>query len=251
MGYYKIATITETPSLGAEGGGRSLARASSGRLWAVYSKKPGGYSYMQIHCAYSDNDGKTWPEEQVTDIDTAHHFFPSIAIDSSDDLHVVYTGKNRSPYNSRWGVFYNKRTSGSWGSEETVALEDVSLPGQEYPAIAVDSSDDVHVVWNGKGWGSNPTILNIKYRKRTSGSLGSVESITDVATNTQISASIAIEGSNDEGITWFSCHDITNTVITLSAAGGALVIENPKLIRPVLSNGDGSTDVDVYIIAVP
>ena len=65
------------------------------------------------------------------------------------------------------------------------------------------------------------------------------------------SASIAIEGSNDEGTTWFSCHDITNTVITLSAAGGALIIENPKMIRPVLSNGDGSTDVDVYIIAVP
>ena len=65
------------------------------------------------------------------------------------------------------------------------------------------------------------------------------------------SASIAIEGSNDEGTTWFPCHDITNTVITLAAAGGVLVIENPKMIRPVLSNGDGSTDVDVYIVAVP
>ena len=65
------------------------------------------------------------------------------------------------------------------------------------------------------------------------------------------SASIAIEGSNDDGTTWFPCHDITNTVITLSAAGGTLIIENPKQIRPVLSNGDGSTDVDVHIVAVP
>ncbi len=65
------------------------------------------------------------------------------------------------------------------------------------------------------------------------------------------SASIGIEGSNDDGTTWFSCHDITNTVITLSAAGGALIIENPKMMRPVLSNGDGSTDIDVYIVAVP
>ena len=65
------------------------------------------------------------------------------------------------------------------------------------------------------------------------------------------SASIAIEGSNDDGTTWFACHDITNTVITLSVAGAVLVIENPKLIRPVLSNGDGSTDVDVYLVAVP
>ena len=65
------------------------------------------------------------------------------------------------------------------------------------------------------------------------------------------SAAIAIEGSNDDGATWFPCHDITNTVITLSAASGVLVIENPKLIRPVLANGDVSTDIDVYIIAVP
>ena len=65
------------------------------------------------------------------------------------------------------------------------------------------------------------------------------------------SASIAIEGSNDGGTTWFPCHDITNAVIALTAASGALIVENPKMIRPVLSNGDGSTDVDVYIVAVP
>ena len=64
------------------------------------------------------------------------------------------------------------------------------------------------------------------------------------------SASIAIEGSNDAGNTWFPCHDITNTVIALTAAGGALIVENPKLIRPNLSAGDGSTDVDVYLVAV-
>ena len=65
------------------------------------------------------------------------------------------------------------------------------------------------------------------------------------------SASIAIEGSNDGGTTWFACHDITNTVIALTAAGAALIVENPKLLRPNLSSGDGSTDIDVYIVAVP
>ncbi len=64
------------------------------------------------------------------------------------------------------------------------------------------------------------------------------------------SASIAVEGSNDDGTTWFACHDITNSVIALTAAGGALIVENPKLTRPVLANGDGSTDIDVHLIAV-
>ena len=65
------------------------------------------------------------------------------------------------------------------------------------------------------------------------------------------SASIAIEGSNDGGTTWFACHDISNTAIALIAAGGALIVENPKLLRPNLTNGDGSTDIDVFIVAVP
>ena len=65
------------------------------------------------------------------------------------------------------------------------------------------------------------------------------------------SASIAIEGSNDGGTTWFACHNIGNNVIALTAAGAALIVGNPKLLRPNLSSGDGSTDVDVYIVAVP
>ena len=65
------------------------------------------------------------------------------------------------------------------------------------------------------------------------------------------SASIAIEGSNDDGTTWFACHDISNAVIAMVGAGAVLIVENPKLLRPNLSDGDGSTDVDVYIVAVP
>ncbi len=63
------------------------------------------------------------------------------------------------------------------------------------------------------------------------------------------SASIAIEGSNDGGTTWAACHDITGTVIALTAAGLVLVVESPKLIRPNLTSGNGSTDIDVYLIA--
>ncbi len=63
-------------------------------------------------------------------------------------------------------------------------------------------------------------------------------------------ASIAIEGSNDGGTTWSPCHDITNTVIAVTAAGLVLIVESPKLIRPNLSSGDGSADVDVYLVAI-
>ena len=64
------------------------------------------------------------------------------------------------------------------------------------------------------------------------------------------SASIAIEGSNDGGTGWFKLKDITGTVLAFTEAGGDLILENPKLIRPLLTLGDNDTDIDVFLVAV-
>ena len=64
------------------------------------------------------------------------------------------------------------------------------------------------------------------------------------------SAEITIEGSNDGGIGWFELKDITGAALSYLAAGGDLILENPKLIRPLLSSGDASADIDVFLVAV-
>ena len=63
------------------------------------------------------------------------------------------------------------------------------------------------------------------------------------------SAEITIEGSNDGGTTWFELRDITGTALAYLATEGDLILENPKLIRPLLAAGDASADLDVYLIA--
>ena len=63
------------------------------------------------------------------------------------------------------------------------------------------------------------------------------------------SASIALDGSND-GTNWFACTNATGSAIALTAATqGDLMVENPLYIRPILTNGDGSTDIDVVVHA--
>ena len=63
------------------------------------------------------------------------------------------------------------------------------------------------------------------------------------------SASIAIEGTNDTtSETWASLDDTGRTVIALTAAGIIQLGDIPYKIRPTLSNGDGSTDIDCAII---
>lgn len=66
------------------------------------------------------------------------------------------------------------------------------------------------------------------------------------------SASIAIEGTNDTAAgseVWAKLDDTTGTVIALTAASIIQLVDTPYKIRPVLSNGDGSTDIDVTIVA--
>lgn len=202
MTIYTVASITSTPALSAEGGGRDIAVARDGRLWAAYSKKPAGLNYMQIHVAYSDDNGQTWTEERVTfGYDNRHHFFPAIAIDSFDNLHLVYTSNGRAPFATRWGTFYRERTIGGWQAEETVALLNVANPGQDYPTIAIGVADVPHVVWAGLGWGANPTIKNIQYRAKIGGTWGTVEQVTDKASPQDV-PSMAIDSFGAVHVSW-------------------------------------------------
>jgi len=175
---------------------RSLAITSDGRLWTVFADRPAGYSNAQIHCAYSDDGGATWTVEQVTDDDTAKHNEPCIAIDSQDNIHIIY-------YRIVLGqsvVFYMKRTNGSWGSEETVSQ--VLGKSQSVAVIAIDSLDNVHVVWRGGGEGTFPDNVQIKYRKRTAGGWGSMELVTEI-NNTQYLPSIAIDSEDNVHVVWY------------------------------------------------
>lgn len=69
------------------------------------------------------------------------------------------------------------------------------------------------------------------------------------------SASIGIQGSNDstdgsDG-TWFSLEGPADSALAFTAAGGDVIKENPLWIRPLLSSGNGSTDIDVTVICRP
>jgi len=61
------------------------------------------------------------------------------------------------------------------------------------------------------------------------------------------SATITMQGSIDGGTTWFTLKDPNDADATLTAAGAVVLRDKPLLIRPNLTSGDGSTDVDVYL----
>lgn len=60
--------------------------------------------------------------------------------------------------------------------------------------------------------------------------------------------SVNLEGSND-GTNWVILTDSAGTAITLTAAGLVTVTQNPLFIRPNVTAGDGSTAIDVILVA--
>ena len=64
-------------------------------------------------------------------------------------------------------------------------------------------------------------------------------------------ASISLQGSPEiiDPPTLFANLTAANTTIALAAAGCALVDQNAIWYKPVLTGGDVSTDIDVYIVA--
>jgi|GEM_PF-3328726 len=174
-------------------GARSMVRTATGDLWCVYSRLAGGV--IQVFGAYSTDGGDTWVEEQIS-FGADHQRSCAVAADSAGNVHVVWQGKGWGNNPNYYNIQYRVRTT-SWQPRE--AVTDVA-GNQANPAIAVDGQDNVHVVWQGQGWGANPAIYNIQYRQKTN-AWQSQEAVTDKAQH-QRSPSVAVDAAGNVHVVW-------------------------------------------------
>lgn len=176
----------------------ALAVDSQDRLHLVYQDHWRINLPLQIvdSIRYCIRDAVGWSAPVI--ITTLNSTDPSIAIDLSDNIHVAYNSLHT--VHLRNNVRYIRTTAGVWGAEEWIT-EIFSAFGQYYVAIAIDALSDVHLVWQGTGWGANPGNYNIQYRKRQSGVWQAQEALTDLAAN-QLHPTIAIDSSDDVHVAW-------------------------------------------------
>lgn len=69
-------------------------------------------------------------------------------------------------------------------------------------------------------------------------------------------ATVTIQGSNDPTATdaspptaWFTLTDQTGGALVFTAAGGRLIVEATRWIRPLVTGGDGTTSVTADVVA--
>lgn len=62
-------------------------------------------------------------------------------------------------------------------------------------------------------------------------------------------ATVALEGSNDGGTTWAALKDANGTDLSaLATADVRTILENPQMIRPAITGGDGTTSLTVILV---
>jgi hypothetical protein len=125
--------------------------------------KPMGIMILAIgFCLFAQVAPADWPVARRLTVMSGDSRTPAMAIDSSGDLHVVWAEDITPP---NYEIYYKKGTDGgaTWTTSQRLSV----TPGgsQEEPAIAIDSSGNLYVVW----YDSTPGNLEIYYKKSADG----------------------------------------------------------------------------------
>jgi hypothetical protein len=121
---------------------RKIVRNSAGDIIVAYLKVTDNRS--QVFLAISADNGTSWKNFAQVSESEEESVRTSIAVDSKDNLHVVWT-KFIAGYGQIAYRRYNSQTA-TWSSEFMLT----SGPAYSgFPSVAVDANDLIHVAWYG------------------------------------------------------------------------------------------------------
>jgi hypothetical protein len=170
----------------------AVAVDSSGGVHVVWEDlTPGNY---EIYYKRSTDDGVTWLTSQRLTWTSSISWDPTIAVDPSDHIHVAW--HDQTPGN--FAIYYKRSTDGgaTWTASQrlTCTSDDCLLP-----AMAVDSSGHLHLVWHQSMTGS----FEIQYKRSTDGGItwSAAQRLTWTA-DSSTSAAIAIGHSDSLHVVW-------------------------------------------------
>ncbi len=125
--------------------GPSIAVGPDGTVYVVWMD--GGhneYDPSRLYFRYKPSGGE-WSEVEILTDTTRDAWAPHIAVDPSNNLHLVWESDDPTPGVLHSEIRYRMRSpSGEWSDVEVL-----SNPGSPVqPRIAIDPSGTVHVIWN-------------------------------------------------------------------------------------------------------
>jgi hypothetical protein len=145
----------------------------------------------EIYYKKGSSGGSSWTFQRLT-WTSGDSSYPSIAVDSNNHIFVVW--EDASPGNIE--IYFKKSTNG--GTSWTTKRLSWNSGYSKYPCIAVDSSDNIFLVWHDSSQGNN----EIFFKKSTDG--GSSWMTKRITWNSGISdqASVAAHSSGNIYVVW-------------------------------------------------
>jgi len=141
---------------------QDIAVDSDGNVHIAYADEPGGNDREEIFYTMLDNSGNTLIDDtMISDYDDERSEYPAIGVDSNGKVHIVWVD-GRLGYPE---LAYTKLDpslddrDGDAADESAITLVDdkqltYSGNGASVARIAIDSSDDIHIVWESGGFAS-------------------------------------------------------------------------------------------------
>ncbi len=144
---------------------------------------------------------------------------PAVAVDSSSAVHVVWYDDTNGSWGTDKEIMYANYTISTGWSNATVISDGFGgvywNDGNSYnPAVAVDSSNTVHVVWydfTGGVWGTDSEIMYANYNIATGWSNATVisDGYGGVYWNdgSSVQPTVAVNSSNSVHVVWYDYTD--------------------------------------------
>jgi hypothetical protein len=169
----------------------SIAIDSQDNIYVVWDDDtPGDY---EILMKKSMNGGTTWTQKRLT-WNSGDSRFPSITIDSKDNIYVVWENDKPNLFNTE--IFLKKSTNGgtSWTQKRLTRTFD----GSWNPKIAIDSKDNIYVVWDDWTPGNGEIFL----KKSTNGGTSWTQKRLTRTSGDSFAPSIAIDSLDNIYVVW-------------------------------------------------
>ncbi len=192
-------------------------------VWGVKIDFPIFESYYDIFYKKWDEFTSTWTTPEIISTEgNASSAKPAIAIDSKDNVHVIWGDSVLQEWTdpisleSDIGIFYMKwnASTSTWSTIEVISTENDRIPVEV--AIAIDSQDNVHVVWEDRVLQDEtdsplhePAIIDIFYKKWTesTSSWTTAEIISKESNSESSNPTIALDNQNNVYVAWSDLTD--------------------------------------------
>ena len=271
-----VDTTEDVKGLGYPGQ-RKLAEDGKGNIFITYRKKHQGYN--QIFVARAHFESGRWnisgTEEPISSVgEKVDQRVPSIAIDQSGVIHVVWYGaESKKEQSNRQIKYSNSRDGGaSWSKWKNISYVD-GYDGkedywQEHPLILAGKKNTLYVVWEGKDKENDKQQIKISKSsdggaswskwKNISISEGRTQSRPVILEDSQGALHVLMYSSvggeeqqiqyshySDVGKTWSEWQSVSNSLMDSRHLSAAIDSNDSIHVawREALSNEEGPTQI--------